>query len=192
MLEYKLLRLLLNPHRIKYYYELDAILEYLDINHNYDSNEDLYNVFYNLKGTNDKLDALSDTEKKLVYESIIASPAYNNWVKIYEEAEKYRKLTTAFKFWLWVKTTWKNFFALPATVLKRISLSINGYFDYQTRVKNTFKQHENNFNDVRKEFVNQRLLISLLENKVFHKKKKAKKSAKKKNTKSDRRKPGVS
>jgi hypothetical protein len=184
MLEYKLLRLLLNPHRIKYYYELESVLEYLDVNHHYDSNEDLYNVFYNLKGTNDKFDELSPTEKKLVYESVTASSAYNNWVAAYEKAEKYRKLSAFNKFWIRVNTAWLNLTELPRLMLSNAKTKLHQLLDYQTKVKVTFKDQQQRIDNTNALIskVNER--IDLIEAKVFRKKK-AKKSAKKKNIKSN-------
>lgn len=177
MLDYKIKRLLLNPHRIRYFYELDALLEFWDVNGKFDSNEDLYTAFKSLGTLDGKYEKLTDSDRKIFMETILNSNVYKDWAKEYEAQEFYRKLSWPKKlsFHLW--NMYLSIIKYPQIYLSLVSIRIKTYLDYQENfkafvqsVKESFKVHNDKIND---------LIVAVheIENKRKKKAKKVKKNA---------------
>jgi hypothetical protein len=172
MLEYKIKRLLLNPNRIKYFYELDAIIEYLDIQYKFEANEDLYTAYRTLVDATGKYDLISEDDRKLVHEMVNTSEAYKKWVKEYEFKEGYRKLPNFDKALFNLNILWEKIKKYPQLYLEMATKKINNFIDYRFRIE-SWKESikiQNHFYDAKIESLEQE--IKALQLKIFIKKKK--------------------
>lgn len=183
MLNYKIQRILLNPHRIKYFHEADSISNFLNISGNWkgSGHEDFSTLMLELGGEKDPDIYFQSREgKKNFCECLVKTEAYNRWREAWETQEAYRRLSILGKLSYHIYGLYIGIIKYPSRSLSYWCARISGFVEYRIRIENYKRDVENRFERQAVDLSEANTRISLLENKVFGKMKKKKKKPLKK------------
>jgi hypothetical protein len=178
VLDYKIQRCLLNPHRIKHYHEAEAISEYLGIAKNWQGtgHEDFSTLMLELHGEKDP-DSYFQTHdgRKIFAECLEKTEGYIQWSNVWESKQAYERLSIIGKLAYYLIIACNKLIKYPSLILRYCYAGVSNWADYRFR-QEQYKEYVKRELSIRLE--NESVLgqrISNMEDKVFKKKKSAKK-----------------
>lgn len=177
VLNYKIQRILLNPHRIRHYHEAQAISEFLKISENWQESghEDFSTLMLELKGEKNPDIYFENTESRKVFcEGLQKTSAYERWASSFEREAAYKRLSVFGKTAYFSIIVYRKIVKYPTAILRYMYSGISSFVEYRIRIENYKKSVAQNFDYLEKQLMEIRGNAAIVENKVFRKKKKSK------------------
>jgi hypothetical protein len=182
LLTYKIKRLLLNPHRIRYFYEAEELSKYLNIPED-PGGDDFNTVMFELRGQPNPDDYFQTVDGRKTFVSCLEkTTAYLNWVAEREAAlaeierkEAYKRLSVLGKLVYWAIIAFRKLVKYPALWVQQKHAAITSFLDYRVKIEGYKNNVGENFSEIRKEFQRLQGEIDILESNMARKKKTKKK-----------------
>jgi hypothetical protein len=187
VLDYKIKRFLLNPHRIKYFHEAQTVFDYLKINETVE-NDDFGTLMFELKSQKDPDSYFQTTEnKKIFIECLEKTEPYKQWVSEFERVQAYNKLSAFDKTLYYLVVYYRKVIKYPNGLMAYWYAGITNWANYRFRIERFKQETQEKFDNAYKRCSDLEQEVIKLKAKVY--KKRNRKSTIKTNVKKKTNKP---